>query len=187
MDDTPTQQCGSCKQQLPHSAFSPSYIGKRGTWCRDCFSAAKRGEPVKASYLARPCSVCGADYVPKQIKAKSLNCCPKCKKKALTRRRKELGTYSEINRRHNIKKLYGITPEQYDELLTAQSGVCAICRNGCGTYPNLSVDHDHRTGVIRGLLCNVCNRFMGMAGDDPDLLRAAADYLQRHTARQSPL
>ena len=125
--------------------------------------------------------------MPKQIKAKSLNCCPKCKKKALTRRRKELGTYSEINRRHNIKKLYGITPEQYDELLTAQSGVCAICHNGCGTYPNLSVDHDHRTGVIRGLLCNVCNRFMGMAGDDPDLLRAAADFLQRHTARQSPL
>lgn len=75
---------------------------------------------------------------------------------------------------------YGITERRYQEILAAQGGGCAICgkkkkENG----PNLSVDHCHKTGTIRGILCPTHNeRLLPSARDQPDILRAAADYLE---------
>lgn len=74
---------------------------------------------------------------------------------------------------------YGITVEQYDEMLVAQGGVCAICKTlpeADGRTP-LQVDHDHSTGRIRGLLCSPCNTAIGSLRDDPQLLAAAMEYL----------
>lgn len=65
-------------------------------------------------------------------------------------------------------------------MLEAQGGVCAICK-GPETKPNakyLAVDHDHATGAVRGLLCNNCNRAIGLLGDDAERLIAGADYLR---------
>jgi hypothetical protein len=79
---------------------------------------------------------------------------------------------------------YHISLEQYEEMEKQQNGVCMICgrpehMKHQGKVRNLSVDHCHTTGKIRGLLCNNCNRGIGHLGDDPALLRAAADYLER--------
>jgi hypothetical protein len=65
----------------------------------------------------------------------------------------------------------------YDVLVEAQDGRCLIC----GERPeiNLSVDHDHHTGQVRGLICNPCNIAIAKAKDSPALLRAMADYLER--------
>ena len=71
--------------------------------------------------------------------------------------------------------------EDYDALLARQGGVCAICRKN---HP-LGVDHCHLFNEVRGLLCNKCNLGLGMFDDDPDRLRAAADYLER--SRRAPL
>jgi hypothetical protein len=78
---------------------------------------------------------------------------------------------------------YGITIEEYEARLTAQSGRCAICgldesrsNLGNGNFM-LSVDHCHDSGAIRGLLCNNCNRAIGMLGDDPEILKRAIQYL----------
>lgn len=60
-------------------------------------------------------------------------------------------------RKHQMKKRYGITIEQYEELLVGQNGTCAICDEACSTGRRLAVDHDHDTGQIRGLLCYRCN------------------------------
>ncbi len=60
-------------------------------------------------------------------------------------------------------------------MLAAQHGVCAICQ----TAPAIHVDHDHRTGQIRGLLCFRCNAALGQLADDPLVLRRAARYLER--------
>jgi hypothetical protein len=80
---------------------------------------------------------------------------------------------------------YGITPEQYDAMLAEQGGVCAICgneetsvRGPFKTRFRLSVDHDHATGKVRGLLCQKCNRSIGLMNDDVDLLKKAIYYLQ---------
>ena len=67
----------------------------------------------------------------------------------------------ELMRRHDLKRHYGITLEQYEEIKLQQKGVCALCGGLSPTGKNLSVDHDHRDGHIRGLLCDCCNRSWG--------------------------
>lgn len=78
---------------------------------------------------------------------------------------------------------FGITPSQYQEMLDAQDGVCAICErperstDKKGRIKALAVDHNHTTGAVRGLLCANCNKGIGNLGDDVDTLIAAAAYL----------
>lgn len=82
-----------------------------------------------------------------------------------------------IERRSRLLSTYGLTIEQYDELLARQGGGCAICGVGPGDK-SLHVDHDHSTGTVRGILCSRCNRGIGNFGDDPDRLVQAAYYLK---------
>jgi hypothetical protein len=84
--------------------------------------------------------------------------------------------------RKQALRRYGVTPEQYDELLANQSGGCAICCQPCVSGMRLAVDHDHETGVVRGLLCMKCNRGLGLFCDQENLLNAAISYLQRTNA-----
>lgn len=87
-------------------------------------------------------------------------------------------TRQEIDRRSALKRDFGITPEQYDALLDIQNGVCAVCKKCCATKKRLAVDHDHRTGRIRGLLCAGCNRGIGFLMDSPEHLEQGARYLR---------
>ena len=94
-----------------------------------------------------------------------------------------------LRRRGQLKK-HGITPEQYAELHAQQGGRCA--NNRCGvSFPvdsldyrssALHVDHDHATGLIRGLLCRDCNAALGHAKDDQERLAGLIEYLRAHTA-----
>jgi hypothetical protein len=76
-----------------------------------------------------------------------------------------------------LKRIYGLSTEEFDALLVAQGYVCAICQQNDNLGRQLSVDHDHKTGKIRGLLCGMCNRAIGFLRDDPALLRRAIEYL----------
>lgn len=81
------------------------------------------------------------------------------------------------NRARMLKARYGITEAEYNEMLAAQGDVCAICK---GAQPSvLPVDHDHVTGRIRGILCSPCNRLLGDAKDNIEVLQAAIAYLQQ--------
>ena len=82
-------------------------------------------------------------------------------------------------RRHK----YGVTAAEYEARLRAQAGVCAICRRPerlvrKGRPMPLCVDHDHRTGEVRGLLCHGCNFLLGLAAENPRHLEAALAYLR---------
>lgn len=79
----------------------------------------------------------------------------------------------------NIKKMYGLSVEEFTLLLKNQEGGCAIC--GRKTRRALSVDHDHATGRVRGLLCNLCNTGLGQFKDDPVKLHKAIQYLVKHS------
>ena len=83
------------------------------------------------------------------------------------------------NRWSNLKKLYGLTKDDYQWLLEKQGFKCAIC--GCQQSEKmLAVDHDHVTGLVRGLLCSPCNAGLGSLGDSVTGLKRAIDYLKKH-------
>ena len=87
--------------------------------------------------------------------------------------------HKDNHRDYGFKKRYGISLEEYNKILEEQSGVCAICGS---TEPDkskkyLSVDHDHETGKVRGLLCSYCNRGLGSFKESHGLLKKALEYL----------
>jgi len=88
------------------------------------------------------------------------------------------------NRRWALRKRYGITPEDFDRMVEAQGGVCALCaghpdRSMNGAEPKLVVDHNHDTGKARGLLCFTCNVRLSAIEDEQFMLLARL-YLRRH-------
>lgn len=87
--------------------------------------------------------------------------------------------HPDTRRKHTLSQV-GLTIEDYDGWLAAQGGVCAICKQPePHTNKRLSVDHDHRTGKARGLLCSFCNPGLGMFRDSIATLSAAIEYLKR--------
>ena len=79
-------------------------------------------------------------------------------------------------REKHLKRKYKITLKDYDAMFLSQSGRCAIC--GKSQNRAFDVDHNHKTGQVRGLLCTNCNRMIGHAGDSSETLKCAAEYLE---------
>ena len=77
-----------------------------------------------------------------------------------------------------LQKNYGITLDDYYQMLSAQNNVCAICNRVCKTGKFLAVDHCHETNKIRGLLCAACNMALGNFEDSCDFLEKAIKYLR---------
>lgn len=104
-----------------------------------------------------------------------------CKECAKTHQQTRYWKHRDIRNQGsvNARRLsrYGITGEQYNELINKQNGVCAICKTE-GNKRSLSVDHDHRSGKIRGLLCHNCNLSLGLCHDSVETLQAAIEYLK---------
>ena len=82
----------------------------------------------------------------------------------------------------SLKSLYGVTLDDYDRMAEQQGHKCAICNSEDprGNGSRFAVDHDHKTGRVRGLLCGPCNMGIGKLGDDIALLTAAIEYLKDH-------
>lgn len=104
---------------------------------------------------------------------------PAARQKAAEREK----NWGEYRRRH-LRKYDGLTPEQFAEKLREQNGVCAICKRpetaiDRGRVRELSVDHNHSTGIVRSLLCFRCNTVIGKMEENEILFQAAADYLRQ--------
>ena len=89
----------------------------------------------------------------------------------------------EIMKAIDLKKYYGLSKAEYDEMLAMQNYVCAICEQPetmliKGKLVALAVDHCHDTNAVRGLLCNACNRAIGLLKNDTELLEKAIRYLK---------
>lgn len=101
------------------------------------------------------------------------------KKKAADKKYREDPRYRESK----LKYKYGITQEDYDRMLEEQGGKCKICGiHQSEIKVRLGVDHCHRSGKVRGLLCSRCNNALGCLKDDPKLLEKAKQYLERFTS-----
>jgi hypothetical protein len=79
--------------------------------------------------------------------------------------------------RNDVSK-YGIDDIEYNRILMAQGGVCAICGGTDPSGRRLCVDHDHKTGEVRGLLCTSCNYTLGAAKDNASVLERMINYLR---------
>ena len=105
---------------------------------------------------------------------------------------KKLGKRERTKRarrsKHNthLKTAYGITIQDYDNILASQGGKCAICKGGTSKR-HFAVDHNHRSGQIRGLLCARCNTGLARFMDEISLLRRAVRYMKSDGAKVSKI
>lgn len=109
--------------------------------------------------------------------------CKKCEsKRAMARHRRDPEHARKVQREWRRRTKYGLTQEQVEEM--DARGVCDVCGRSAEEVAangrsgeRLHIDHDHETGVVRGVLCKHCNSALGLAGDDPERLIALAAYL----------
>ncbi len=153
--------------------------------------------------LVRTCGICGITFTADGFgKGMKKYCGVSCAKTARGRRGAERNREQALKRRnqqrvrrarlveqglpyrdplyqrdYDLRRNYGITLAEYDALAASQGGVCAVCREQCPTGRRLSVDHDHQSGQVRGLLCSRCNQALGLFRDRSDLLLAAIQYI----------
>jgi hypothetical protein len=169
MDET--KVCRVCGKRKPVDEFyraSGCVDGRRGD-CRSCFQAAARDRKEanpELKQVARERTQRWREDNPERY-AENL------------RRFKASGGMKKSLRKWHLRTKYGITPEQYDEMLERQGGGCAICGKPPGDIA-LHVDHCHETGRVRGLLCFSCNAGLGQFRHDPDLLGRALEYAAVH-------
>ncbi|AFF28362.1 EndoVII [Mycobacterium phage RhynO] len=129
------------------------------------------------AHKRKPCIDCTAEGITTKRKAPHPG--PRC----VTHHRAVRAKRKSLSQEQRWMQVYGITAEQYWEIYEEQGGLCYICRRANGKRKRLSVDHDHATGIVRGLLCTACNRnVLGHLRDDPEAFERAIDYLDRPPA-----
>lgn len=116
-----------------------------------------------------------------EIKHAGGGLCRRCYDRAWIKRKyEESSTFRDYHRKRYLFKRYGITREQYAEMLEAQDFRCAICKGSCldenERFHALQVDHDHTTGKVRGLLCRFCNSKLGWYENRKDVIH---EYVKR--------
>lgn len=206
-----TRQCSRCRRTLPVEEFvSARRSAKPVAYCASCRAHARekyaRAKPPgqidrrfavirELSGQVKTCTACHAElpiecFTPHKAGAGGRESrCRDCLRTYWSaRNRAGHFDYSrqrepKERRKERLKYFYGLTPEQYDAMVAAQSGRCAICRTDTpgGRAGHWAVDHDHATHRVRGLLCNGCNLALGLMRDNPTAMREAAAYLERHS------
>lgn len=129
------------------------------------FSVSRTEEKMPSKIKSPYCSKCGDEVVYLPSKQGLKRRCLRCR--------------AEGQKGYTLQRKFGITMEEYLRLRKKQKKRCAICRKPYSTKQEmLSVDHNHETGQVRGLLCGSCNRGLGLFTDNPKALRRAARYLE---------
>lgn len=138
--------------------------------------------PSASLPLSKPCSKCGVDkpldmfHGHATTRSGKSSWCKDCQNAAA----RVYGTTPagrRTRRGNHLRRTFGITLHEYEAMVCSQKGLCAICECRPKSDENLHVDHDHRTGEIRGLLCRGCNTGIGLLRDSSPLLLAAVAYL----------
>jgi hypothetical protein len=185
VDESNAKQCRKCRRDLPLAAFARDKNRRDGlqVHCRECvaeYSAAhyrRRREAMGKSVREQVevpaghklCRTCGevkphGEWHRNATASDGLSTrCKACR--------------AVQGRQDHLKRQYGMTEADRDEMVASQMGLCAICLKA----PAVHVDHCHKTGRVRGVLCFNCNSAIGKLEDDPDVGRRAVAYLEGKT------
>ncbi|MGW3358483.1 endonuclease VII domain-containing protein [Streptomyces bungoensis] len=182
MAEKSVKYCAKCKRDQPLEAFARDRNRRDGlqAHCRECvaeYSAAHYrrrreaiGKPVRERVdvpdghkLCRACGVVKPHSEWHRNATASDGLSTRCK-----------ACRAERGRQDHLKRQYGITEAERDELIASQGGVCCICL----AAPPAHVDHCHNTGRVRGVLCFSCNAALGQFKDQPEAIRRAAAYVE---------
>ncbi|MFG1604389.1 endonuclease VII domain-containing protein [Actinoplanes sp. NPDC049265] len=146
------------KRGIKEQRRSPSPVSEGSKWCPDCDSvkpldqfARTRGRKSGYHSYCLPCHAARGKESKERL-------------------------YGG-NREYHLRRRYGIGQAEFDVMLAGQGGLCAICGAGDPQH----VDHDHRTGRVRGILCFNCNGGLGQFRDNPVVLASAIEYLKGTT------
>lgn len=145
-------RCSHCKEILPHEDF-PTNNSKpigHGNICRKCMKIY--------------------DSKPEQV--------AKRKPRRTAYIKTEAGKLQ--SRKQHLKRTFGLTLEEYDQMFEEQNGVCAICGRINDNGRRLCVDHNHTTGQVRALLCTNCNTAIGLLNEDKQRISSVIDYLDKY-------
>lgn len=156
---TDVKTCARCHTEKPTDEYYRSgYQRKDGSWG-----------------LMNICKPCNAEKSREYYQDNLQDQREKARSKQ-KQRRDDHPTQKQYERAYKLRKKYGISLEDWDALYDLQLGRCGICLVPLAEV-KACVDHDHATGAVRGLLCNVCNQGIGYFRDDLEILRRAITYL----------
>lgn len=185
--------CGCCgkTKSIDNFYYHKRGESKRASFCKDCTKelvkehhkmCITRNQNIDNPFnlKTKVCRVCGksksiSEFYKDRTRIDSFR--GDCKECASDYSKTSQHKHQKINRGHRLKRVFGITLEEYDRLFESQKGVCAICGKPDMTGRRLAIDHNHQTGEIRGLLCGMCNVTLGRVQESAELLKRMIEYL----------
>ena len=190
------KRCRDCGELKELDAFprTPRRKDGRGTYCKTCYSvrarahrerkAAKEGRVIRERRSVpagmRFCPTCKAvktfEEFPRNRSTRD-GLAPYCKPCHNARGKASRERLYGGGREYHLRHRYGLTSAEVDAMIEAQGGTCATCPG-----PAQHVDHDHRTGKVRGVLCFNCNQALGNVRDDATTLARLGRYLRQHAS-----
>ena len=194
--DLSFKRCPDCGETKALQEFTLSKKNRdgRGTYCRQCFAMRDR------LYRERRAAAAGRTLRQRRVVPSGMKYCARCQTThpldnfgRNRSARDGLTTYCRPchnaagkealqraggSRDYHLRRRYGITGADFDAMVEAQGGTCAVC-DGKPEH----VDHDHETGKVRGVLCFNCNQALGNVRDDPAVLQGLIRYLRRQGMR----
>jgi len=181
-----TKVCVKCNKEKEVNLFTKLKRNSDGYShvCKECLygHVANRFTRNSEQLTEKECNKCKKilpidrfNKIKKGDKIYFLSSCKKCKNKIYN----EPGKVKRgVNRKKRLKRNYGITEGNYQEMLKEQNNSCKICGTALEKGKVLSIDHCHTTGKIRGLLCHHCNTGLGLFKDNIETLQLAIEYLK---------
>ncbi|MFD3584443.1 endonuclease VII domain-containing protein [Streptomyces sp. NPDC058683] len=164
------KRCVRCGERKPHAAFDRKRSNLDGLQrhCRDCRTnyhcrAPEPLGPARVPEGHKRCRGCGEVKPHSEWHRKGDGFAGRCKARR-----------AAVQPAHHLRRKYGLTEVERDAMVASQHGPRAICLSA----PPVHVDHCHKTGRVRGVLCFNCNSAIGLLRDDPETINRAADYLE---------
>lgn len=163
----PDSICKGCGAGVPTPKTGPVR-----TWCTLC-RANNEAQRAKGRQVGnrRNCYKCGVE-VPEAIGRAGTAVCSSCRRSPERDRR-------EYEQQRRLRR-YGLTQDDYDEMLRSQGGRCAICRTDAPGPKGFTIDHCHGSGGVRAILCGACNTAFGLLRESVETARAMLAYAEQH-------